>query len=251
MHKYNRLIKIITGAGKAAKTQSGKSGRAGRWLLYLLISVSIIGAACSLIKLDYSDSLETSGSQQSESRTEDEGDYSPYGTSGEGAYSEGGASATENSSAADSNNGEDQNLPAWWYMPDKDSFYPVARVVDGDTIVLKIDGYHRKIRLIGIDAPESVHNDPEKNTPEGEAASLYLENLLEGRDVRVEYDVSYRDRFDRDLCYCFLPDGTFINLAIVRAGHANLMTMPPNVKHATLFKQALADAQKDKLGMWR
>ncbi len=249
MHKFNRLIKIITGAGKNVKTQSGKSNRAYLWLLYLLISVSILSAACALIKLDYS--AGKSGSQQSESRAADEGDYSPYSTSGEGAYSEGSASATENSSAADSNKDENQNLPVWWYMPDKDSFYPVARVVDGDTIVLKIDGYHRKIRLIGIDAPESVHNDPEKNTPEGEAASLYLENLLEGRDVRVEYDVSYRDRFDRDLCYCFLPDGTFINLAIVRAGHANLMTMPPNVKHATLFKQALADAQKDKLGMWR
>jgi len=150
-------------------------------------------------------------------------------------------------SADDVNN----DLPAWWFMPDKESYFPVAKVVDGDTIVVRIDGWHRKLRLIGIDAPESVHNDPQKNTPEGEEAYNFLNDLIAGQSVRLEYDIEYRDRFERDLCYCYLPDGTFINEAIVRAGHARLMTLPPNIKYVELLEAASRAAQKDKLGIWR
>ncbi|HHU07975.1 MAG TPA: hypothetical protein GXZ59_06495 [Clostridiaceae bacterium] len=238
-----------------------KSIYIGYWLLFLLIAALIFISACSQIDFD---PLESHGTPEDAIGSPGGGDvtsgdapgtpgsrYSESKTDGEGANLEKNSPATKGPSAPADNSDENRDLPAWWYMPDKDNYYPVARIVDGDTIVLKIDGYHRKIRLIGINAPESVHNDPEKNTAEGEAASSYLENLLDGHEVRLEYDVSYRDRFERDLCYCYLPDGTFINFAMVRAGHANLMTIPPNIKYVDLFKQALADAQIDKLGMWR
>lgn len=158
------------------------------------------------------------------------------------------ASGTEENEYADE---ENLNLPAWWYMPDKDQYFPVAKIVDGDTIVIKIENYHRKMRLIGIDAPESVHSDPLQNTAEGKEAHLFLTDLLEGKSVRIEYDLAYRDRFERDLIYCYLPDGTFVNQAIVRAGQARLMTRPPNIKYVDLLEEALQSAKKDKLGIWQ
>lgn len=123
---------------------------------------------------------------------------------------------------------------------------PVVRVVDGDTVVL--DG-NEKVRLIGINTPESV--DPRRPVQRfGKEASAYTAALLKGKRVRVEHDVEKRDRYGRTLAYLHLEDGTFVNLRLVQEGYASAYRYPPNVKHAEEFRLAERRAREAKKGMW-
>ena len=73
-----------------------------------------------------------------------------------------------------------------------------VRVVDGDTIVVILDNEEQTVRLIGINAPESVHPDESRNTPEGQAASDYVSELMDGVDeVYLEFDQEKFDSYDR------------------------------------------------------
>lgn len=77
--------------------------------------------------------------------------------------------------------------------PERFGPYAVERVIDGDTIVADVDGRSETIRLIGVDAPESVHPDRSRNTAEGKKAAEYVRSLLEDkRKIYIEYDVSER-----------------------------------------------------------
>lgn len=106
----------------------------------------------------------------------------------------------------------------------------VVRVVDGDTIILKINGKSERARLIGIDAPESVHSDERRNTEEGRQASAYLKELLEGKQVSYEFDEEEKDTHGRWLAYIYL-DELFINRHLVEVGHAKAKSYPPNLKY--------------------
>lgn len=110
------------------------------------------------------------------------------------------------------------------------------RVVDGDTIVVLMDGKKEKVRMIGIDTPESVHPDKSRNTPMGKIASKYTKDHLEGQYVRLETDVQERDKYGRILAYVYLDDKMF-NKTLLKEGLANLMTIPPNVKYVDEFKR--------------
>ena len=97
----------------------------------------------------------------------------------------------------------------------------VQRVVDGDTIVVSIAGRDERVRLIGVDTPESV--DPRKPVQcFGKEASAFTTQLLPpGTVVRLERDVEARDRFDRLLAYVYrVSDGLFVNFELARAGYA-------------------------------
>ena len=126
----------------------------------------------------------------------------------------------------------------------------VVRVVDGDTIVARIDGVDEKVRLIGIDTPETK----KENTPVecfGPEASAFTISLLpEGTALHLERDVEARDKYDRLLAYVYLTDGTFVNLEIVRGGYANVLTIPPNVTHADRFVAAARAAEAANAGLW-
>ena len=127
----------------------------------------------------------------------------------------------------------------------------VVRVVDGDTIVVDVDGRDETVRLIGIDTPETVKpNSPvECFGPEASAATKAL--LPAGAPIRLERDVEARDDYDRLLAYVFLAaDGTFVNLRLVRQGFAALLTFPPNVAHVDEFVDAAEAARADGLGLW-
>ena len=127
----------------------------------------------------------------------------------------------------------------------------VERVVDGDTVVVSIDGRRETVRLIGIDTPETVKpNSPvECFGPEASAATTAL--LPEGTPVRLERDIEARDAFDRLLVYVYrATDGMFVNLELVRSGHATLLTFPPNVAHVDQFVAAAQAARLDGLGLW-
>lgn len=122
----------------------------------------------------------------------------------------------------------------------------VERVVDGDTFVL--DNGER-VRLIGVDTPETVKPG---TAPEayGQEASRYTKQMLEGKRVRLEWDVSERDRYGRLLAYVYLEDGTFFNEQLLLEGYARVMTVPPNVKYAERFVAAERAAREAGRGLW-
>jgi len=127
----------------------------------------------------------------------------------------------------------------------------VVRVVDGDTIVVTASGHQERVRLIGIDTPESV----KPNTPVQcfalEASARTKALLPVGTTVRLERDAELRDRYKRLLAYVYRePDGTFVNLVLAREGFALPYTFPPNVAHADDFVAAASEARQDHRGLW-
>ena len=118
--------------------------------------------------------------------------------------------------------------------------YTVVRTVDGDTLEIDLDGTAEKVRLIGIDTPESVHPDASKNTEAGKSAAEYVKRMLEGREIELELDVQERDQYGRILAYVYL-EGIMVNKTLLREGYAEISTFPPNVKHVEDFKAIAAE----------
>ena len=127
--------------------------------------------------------------------------------------------------------------------------YTVVRVVDGDTIIVDMNRTNQRIRLIGLDAPESVHPDEERNVEYGEIAAAFTTEHLEGKIVTLEYDVEKRDQYNRILAYVYL-DGKMFNETLIEEGHAKVTTYPPNVRYTDSFVALQKQAQKDGKGIW-
>jgi len=122
----------------------------------------------------------------------------------------------------------------------------VKRVIDGDTFETSSGD---RVRMIGIDTPESVKpNSPVE--PFGKEAARYARELLEGKQVTLQFDIELRDRYKRLLAYVYLQDGSFANETIIRSGYARVLTIPPNVAHAELFLEAEREAREQKRGLW-
>ncbi len=132
-------------------------------------------------------------------------------------------------------------------------FYKIYFVNDGDTFTIKDEnGEKIKVRLIGIDAPESVNWGLKKNVEIfGYEAKKYAKIYLYHKKVRLEFDVEKFDRYGRILAYVFLEDGTFFNKNLVENGYAKVYTFPPNVKYVAVFKKAEKLARSKKLGLWK
>jgi micrococcal nuclease len=125
----------------------------------------------------------------------------------------------------------------------------VERVVDGDTFIAAIAGRNERIRLIGVDTPETV--DPDRPVqPYGKEASNFAKHMLNGRTVRLVGDVEARDRYGRLLAYVWLPDGTFWNALLAAEGYAQLITIPPDVTYAGLFRRLVDEARSANRGLW-
>lgn len=125
----------------------------------------------------------------------------------------------------------------------------VTRVIDGDTFECVINGKTQKVRLIGVDTPESVHPDKNKNTEEGKEASDYTKEKLQGKKVGLEYDVQKNDKYGRILAYVW-NESKMYNLELLEKGYAKVMTIPPNIKYSELFLEKQKIAQKNKQGFW-
>lgn len=125
----------------------------------------------------------------------------------------------------------------------------VTRVVDGDTFEIVNRGKSEKIRLIGVDTPETVKPNSAVE-PYGPEASSFTKKMIEGKKVRLEFDVQERDKYGRILAYVYLEDGTFLNARLLEEGLATTMTVPPNVRMAETFLSLQKKAQKEKKGMW-
>jgi micrococcal nuclease len=135
----------------------------------------------------------------------------------------------------------------------------VVHVYDGDTFRIATG---ERVRLIGIDCPES-HANPKLSRDAvrtgqdartimalGREAYLFTRSLVEGRDVRLEFDVERRDKYGRLLAYAYLSDGTFVNAEIIKNGYASPMTIPPNVAYADDFKEYFVQAREASRGLW-
>lgn len=132
--------------------------------------------------------------------------------------------------------------------PDK-VLYDVLRVIDGDTIEVMIQGVKEKVRLIGVDTPESVHPDPDRNTECGKIASEFTKSRLEGKKVELELDVQERDKYGRVLAYVYL-DGIMFNKTLLKEGMAKVSTYPPNVKYVEDFLALQQEAREANRGLW-
>ncbi len=133
-------------------------------------------------------------------------------------------------------------------------------MVDGDTLVVEVTSRvegpgageagrgEARVRLIGIDTPESV--DPRRPVQcFGKEASAAMKALVEGAEVRMVKDVEEADRFDRLLRYVYLGD-EMINARMVSNGYASAFTYPPNVRHADLFVELEREARDNDRGLW-
>lgn len=124
--------------------------------------------------------------------------------------------------------------------------YKVKRVIDGDTIELENGD---RVRLIGIDTPETVH--PSKDVEYyGKEASDFTKRMVEGKRVKIEFDVQERDKYGRLLAYVFLEDGIFLNAELLKQGYANISTYPPNVKYVEEFSRLEREARENAKGLW-
>jgi micrococcal nuclease len=125
----------------------------------------------------------------------------------------------------------------------------VERVVDGDTVVVRVGGARVRVRLIGVDTPEVVR----LGTPVGcfgPEASAHLKRLLPpGTEVRLTYDLDRADRYGRTLAYLYVG-ALFVNLDLVARGYATVLTIPPNVAHTDELVAAQRSARARSLGLW-
>ena len=129
--------------------------------------------------------------------------------------------------------------------------FRVARVIDGDTI--KLDS-GQTVRYIGIDAPE-LHHPKKRLECFGQEAMEKNKELVEGKLIRMEKDVSESDRYWRLLRYVYLPSiaspsGEFVNDFLVKEGYVSALTYPPDVNYSKQFKNSEMDARENNRGLW-
>src|SRR3954467_2192054 len=123
----------------------------------------------------------------------------------------------------------------------------VQRVVDGDTIVVRVDGRTERVRYIGMDTPASVKPG---GRAQGLAKSGAKENrrLLLGRDVLLSYDAERRDRYGRLLAYVWRGD-LLVNAELVRLGYGKPLEIAPNLAHAPQLRELAAAAKRGRRGL--
>jgi endonuclease YncB( thermonuclease family) len=119
----------------------------------------------------------------------------------------------------------------------------VVRVLDGDTVEVLLAGEKLRLRYIGIDSPED-------GLPFSSEATQANRQLVEGKKVLLEKDVSETDRYDRLLRYVYLQDGTFINAELVRAGYARAAAYPPDTRYQDYLESVQQEASQAGLGIW-
>jgi len=129
----------------------------------------------------------------------------------------------------------------------------VIRIVDGDTIELADKTI---LRYIGIDTPE-LHHPTKSIQCFGNEAMLKNKELVEGKDIIMEQDVSNTDRYKRLLRYVWLAQdatssakGLFVNDYLIREGYAYAATFPPDVMYQDVFKESQQYARENKIGLW-
>ena len=124
-------------------------------------------------------------------------------------------------------------------------------VIDGDTVLVRIGATLEKVRLIGIDTPETKRHDMPVQCFGPEAAAFTAQLLPPGTPLTLERDVVGRDDYARVLAYVYRTvDQVLVNRELVRQGFARLLTIPPNVAHVDDLVAAAHEAQAARRGLW-
>jgi len=127
----------------------------------------------------------------------------------------------------------------------------VRAVIDGDTIILN---NNQKVRYIGIDTPETMRKTEigfeYSPKPFSEEAKEFNRRMVEGKIVRLEFDVVKKDKYNRLLAYCFVGD-KFINAELLKNGLAMLYTFVPNIKYVDMLVGAQQEAREKGLNLWQ
>jgi micrococcal nuclease len=143
--------------------------------------------------------------------------------------------------------------------PPREGIYRVLRVVDGDTLLLQAADSHAaddidsprafRLRLLGIDCPESVR--PEHPVePWGPESTEFTRQFLQGDEVRLRFDKRRLDRFDRYLAYVFVGE-RMLNEELVRVGLARVSVFPGDSETiARQLRKAEQHARSERLGIW-
>jgi micrococcal nuclease len=127
----------------------------------------------------------------------------------------------------------------------------VVEVIDGDTIDVELGSRTERVRLLGIDTPETVDPDRPVGCHGPEASALTHSLLPDGTEVRLERDEEARDRYGRLLAYVFrVDDGLFVNEAILAAGEAEILSIEPNHAYAGQLAAVADGARAAGLGLW-
>lgn len=134
----------------------------------------------------------------------------------------------------------------------------IVRIVDGDTIIVSFEGKEEKVRLIGVNTPESVDLPAGKAGPRrkvecfGKEATGYMKQLLSGKSVNLQVDVTQqdRDRYGRLLRYVFFADGRLVNQLIIQEGYAYEYTYDLPYQYQSEFKKAEDEAKASEKGLW-
>ncbi len=140
----------------------------------------------------------------------------------------------------------------------------VVRVIDGDTYIINYGGREEKLRLIGIDTPETRANrkalkdaldsehDVETMLAMGNESREWVRTLVPaGAEITLEFDVQQRDKYGRLLAYVYLENGEMLNEKIIAEGYASPMTYPPNIRYQHLFTVKYQKARYEKKGLWK
>ncbi len=128
---------------------------------------------------------------------------------------------------------------------DENSVY-VKRVIDGDTVEIENGS---RVRYIGIDTPEMSRKKDQKDECFAREATQKNRDLVEGKHVRLEKDVSETDTYGRLLRYVYVGE-EMVNEILVKDGYAYAVTFPPDVRFETLFRESQRQAKIEKQGMW-
>ena len=137
----------------------------------------------------------------------------------------------------------------------------VTRVIDGDTIIVNLNGRNERLRMILVDTPETVHpNKPVQCF--GKEASNYTKAQLTDKTVYLQKDVSDRDRYSRILRYVWLKrpatneptkaeiEQYMYNAILVKEGYGRIATFPPDIKYVDIFRELDRNARLNNVGMW-
>ncbi len=131
---------------------------------------------------------------------------------------------------------------------DYDETSQVKYVVDGDTLHLK-DG--RKIRLIGINAPEVTHGNKTAEPFAAEASAMLKQIFRNRSSLSLVYGEEKHDRYDRLLAHVFTANGKNVQSVLLKQGYARAIAFPPNTRFANCYLQQERAARCDKKGLWK
>lgn len=163
-----------------------------------------------------------------------------------------------------SQNVTDLNISDSYNQESKLDKVKFVRTVDGDTIIVTDEnGEDKRVRMIGIDTPESVATEEERNNEYGVMASDYTKKLLEYSDtLYLEYDVDDDDQYDRILAYIWLEDvsdtfdeqnieNSMVNAIIVKNGYGVAKRYEPTVAHDDCLQALMKEAKDNNTGLWQ